>query len=212
MQTRGDRHLHAVHLARQLAALGARLKTIHYVTGLPPRQVQSLFFPDANAIPRGRAPDSAEWYHGANLILRIDACIIGAKYHQLRSQGLLPGAALVAAYGAYQGATPPPQRISLDRAFNLISYIEGIWLARAPTLVVLTCPDCGTEFLAAIGTVVHAGEHCPFCRLQARFAIDPRIQASYPTRLARERTAPLLEVLSRLHWPLHPADPETPMQ
>ena len=63
MPTRGDRHLRAVQLAKQLAALGARLKTIHLVTGIPPRQVQSLFFPDARTIPRGRAPDSAEWYH-----------------------------------------------------------------------------------------------------------------------------------------------------
>ncbi|TXT31891.1 MAG: hypothetical protein FD131_814 [Rhodocyclaceae bacterium] len=75
MLTRGDRHLHAMQQAKQLAALGARLKTIHIMTGMPPRQVQSLFFPDAHTIPRGRAPDSAEWYHGANLILRTDACL-----------------------------------------------------------------------------------------------------------------------------------------
>ena len=61
MPTRGDRHLRAMHLAKQLAALGARLKTIHLITGIPPRQVQSLFFPDPRSIPRGRAPDSAEW-------------------------------------------------------------------------------------------------------------------------------------------------------
>ncbi|MBL0285546.1 MAG: hypothetical protein IPQ01_17665 [Zoogloea sp.] len=60
MPTRGDRHLRAMQLAKQLAALGARLKTIHLITGIPPRQVQSLFFPDAHTIPRGRAPDSAD--------------------------------------------------------------------------------------------------------------------------------------------------------
>src|SRR5574338_634864 len=86
MPTRGDRHLRAIQLAKQLAALGARLKTIHLITGIPPRQVQALFFPDPRSIPRGRAPDSAEWYHGANLILRADACLIGAKYRQLRLQ------------------------------------------------------------------------------------------------------------------------------
>ena len=113
MPTRGDRHLRAVQLAKQLAALGARLKTIHLVTGIPPRQVQSLFFPDARTIPRGRAPDSAEWYHGANLILRSDACLIGARYRQLRNQGLASGEAMVFAYRAYQAATLPPYRISL---------------------------------------------------------------------------------------------------
>ena len=76
----------------------SRLKTIHAITGIPPRQVQRLFFPDARTIPRGRAPDSAEWYHGANLILRTDACLIGARYRQLRNQGLASGEALVFAY------------------------------------------------------------------------------------------------------------------
>src|SRR5574338_1631631 len=153
MPTRGDRHLRAIQLAKQLAALGARLKTIHLITGIPPRQVQALFFPDPRSIPRGRAPDSAEWYHGANLILRADACLIGARYRQLRNQGLSAGEALVFAYRAYQAATLPPYRIRLDRAFNLISYIDGIWLTNAPALSVLTCSRFGCEFIAAVGAV-----------------------------------------------------------
>ena len=35
MPTRGDRQLRAMQLAKQLAALGARLKTIHLITGMP---------------------------------------------------------------------------------------------------------------------------------------------------------------------------------
>ena len=186
MPTRGDRHLRAIQLAKQLAELGARLKTIHSITGLPPREVQRLFFADPRTIPRGRAPDSTEWYHNANLILRTDACLIGAKYRQLRGQGLSAGEALVFAYRTYQAATLPPYRISLDRAFNLVSYIDGIWLARSPTLSVLTCPGCGCEFLAAIGTAARAGENCPFCKLIERFPLDHRIQASYPAHPAVE--------------------------
>jgi len=210
MPTRGDRQLRATQLAKQLAALGARLKTIHIMTGLPPRQVQSLFFPDACTIPRGRAPDSAEWYHSANLILRTDACLIGAKYHQLRRQGLTAGEALVLAYRAYQAATLPPYRISLDRAFNLVSYLDGIWLARTPTLSILTCPGCGCEFIAAIGTVAHWGEACPFCKLLERFPMDHRIQASYPTYPAIgsiERQQGLLALFHKLSLD---AEGETP--
>ena len=170
----------------QFSGLGARLKTIHLITGIPPRQVQSLFFPDARTIPRGRAPDSAEWYHGANLILRTDACLIGARYRQLRNQGLAAGEALVFAYRAYQAATLPPYRISLDRAFNLVSYIDGIWLTNTPALSVLTCPRCGCEFIAAVGTMAHPGEACPFCKLLERFPLDHRIQAS--SRLAPPST------------------------
>ena len=199
MSNRGDRHLRAMQLAKQLAALGARLKTIHLITGIPPRQVQSLFFPDSRSIPRGRAPDSAEWYHGANLILRTDACLIGARYRQLRSQGLAAGEALVFAYRAYQTATVPPYRISLDRAFNLVSYIDGIWLASDPALSVLTCLKCGCEFIAAIGTVARPGEPCPFCKLLERFHRDHRIQASYPARPTQNMAERQLDMLALIH-------------
>ncbi|WP_407277584.1 FlhC family transcriptional regulator [Aromatoleum evansii] len=199
MPTRGDRHLRAIQLAKQLAALGARLKTIHLITGIPPRQVQALFFPDPRSIPRGRAPNSAEWYHGANLILRTDACLIGAKYRQLRVQGLTAGDALVLAYRAYQATTQPPHRISLDRAFNLVSYIDGIWLATAPTLSVLPCPSCGCEFIAAVGTVAQPDDACPFCKLLERFHLDPRIQASYPARATRDMTERQLGMLALFH-------------
>ncbi|MFY9326938.1 MAG: FlhC family transcriptional regulator [Georgfuchsia sp.] len=199
MPTRGDRHLRALQLAKQLATLGARLKTIHLITGMPPCQVQRLFFPDARTIPRGRAPNSAEWYHGANLILRTDACLIGAKYLQLRGQKLNAGESLVFAYRAYQAVTAQPCRISLDRAFNLVSCIEGIWLARASVLSVLTCPNCGCEFLAAVGTVAHQGAPCPFCKLLERFHVDPRIQASYPARDSIGMSGRQLGILALFH-------------
>jgi hypothetical protein len=210
MSTRGDRHLRAIHLAQQLAALGARLKTIHLITGIPPRQIQSLFFPDPRSIPRGRAPDSAEWYHGANLILRTDACLIGAKYHQLRVQGLTACDALILAYRAYRAATLPPHRISLDRAFSLVSYIDGIWLATAPTLSVLTCPSCGCEFIGALGTVARPGGSCPFCKLLERFQLDPRIRASYPARPVCDMTARQRGMLALLHLLSPGTDGDTP--
>ena len=199
MSTRGDRHLLAILLAKQLAGLGARLKTIHCITGIPPRELQRLFFADPRTIPRGRAPDSTEWYHSANLILRTDACLIGAKYRQLRVQGLSAAEALILAYRAYQAATLPPYRISLDRAFNLVSYIDGIWLTNAPALSVLTCSQCGCEFLAAVGTVAHRGESCPFCKLLERFHLDHRIQASYPARPALDMTERQLGMLALFH-------------
>lgn len=199
MPTRGDRHLSAIQRAKQLAALGARLRTIQFVTGIPPRQVQHLFFPNAETIPRGRAPDSAEWYHSANLILRTDACIVGAKYEQLRRQGLLAADALILAYQAYCAVTAEPHRISMDRAFNLVSHLAGIWLVRSPSLSLLTCPDCGCGFLAAVGTVARPGELCPFCKLVQRFQVDHRVQASYPMRPVPDITQLQLNMLSRFH-------------
>ena len=92
-----------------------------------------------------------------------------------------PGEALVFAYRAYQAATLPPYRISLDRAFNLVSYIDGIWLANAPALSVLTCPAAAASSLPR-SAPWHTRRACPFCKLLERFHLDHRIQASYPAR------------------------------
>jgi flagellar transcriptional activator FlhC len=212
MPTRGDRHLRAMQLAKQLAALGARLKTIHLITGIPPRQVQSLFFPDAHTIPRGRAPDSAEWYHGANLILRTDACLIGARYRQLRNQGLAAGEALVFAYRAYQAATLPPYRISLDRAFNLVSYIDGIWLASAPTLSVLTCPGCGCEFIAAVGTVAHPRRTLPLLQAAGTLSPGPSHPSVLPGSPALDMTERQLGMLALFHKLSPEAEGDSPSE
>ena len=66
MQTRVDRQLRALTLAKECAALGARVRTISHVSGMNPRDLLRLLFPDRQAVPRGRPPDSPEWYHGAN--------------------------------------------------------------------------------------------------------------------------------------------------
>jgi hypothetical protein len=146
MPTRGDRHLRAMQLAKQLAALGARLKTIHLITGIPPRQVQSLFFPDAHTIPRGRAPTRPSGTTAPTsscgptpASLAPDTASCATRTRHRRSLG--------SPYRAYQAATLPPYRISLDRAFNLVSYIDGIWLTNAPALSVLTCPGAAASSL-----------------------------------------------------------------
>lgn len=66
-------------LARDCATLGARIRTIHHLTGLRPRELLHLLFSGQALPPRGRAPDSREWYHGANLPHRIEASVIVAN-------------------------------------------------------------------------------------------------------------------------------------
>jgi len=78
MQSRVDRQLRALALAKACAACGARVRTIGHLTGLPPREALRLLFPDRMAVPRGRSPDSPEWYHGANLLHRAEASIVVA--------------------------------------------------------------------------------------------------------------------------------------
>jgi len=181
MPTRADRHLRTVKLAKDCAELGARVRTIHCLTGLPSREIQRLFFNDPQAIPRGRPPDSPEWYHSANLLYRTDASIFAALYRRLRQTGFGAGEALVGAYRQYRSMCQTPLRISFDRAFDLASHTDGIWIAKSPSFSVVTCPSCTSEFLAALGTTPSA-DACPFCKLVQRYGNDPRVQTSFPTR------------------------------
>jgi len=180
MLTRADRQLHALRLAKDCMELGARARTIHHVTGLPPRELQRLFFPDPKVTPRGRAPDSPEWYHSANLLYRAESSIFASIFRRLRVSGFAAGDTLVGAYRHYQTICQCPLRISFDRAFDLASHTDGIWLAKSSTFSVVTCPACGSEFLAAAGTVASTNENCPFCRLVDRYDTDQRVQISFP--------------------------------
>lgn len=179
MPTRADRHLRIVRLAKDCAELGARVRTIHSMTGLPPREIQRLFFADPHAIPRGRPPDSPEWYHSANLLFRTDASIVATTYRRLRQAGFGPEDALVGAYRHYRTVCHAPYRISFDRAFDLASHTDGIWIAKSPSFSVVTCPSCASEFLATLGTVPRS-DACPFCKLVQRYGNDPRVQTSFP--------------------------------
>lgn len=180
MPTRADRHVGAILLAQQCADLGARCRTIHLITGLKPRELQWLFFTDPQATPRGRAPDSPEWYHSANLLHRAEASIFGSVYRRLRDNGFGAGEALVSAYRSYRSICQCPYRISFDRAFDLASHTDGIWLARGPAFSVAVCATCSSQFLAAFGTVAARSDDCPFCRLLQRFDTDPRLQRLFP--------------------------------
>jgi flagellar transcriptional activator FlhC len=151
---------------------------------MPTRELQRLFFADARFARRGRAPDSPEWYHGANLLHRSEASIFVSIYRRLRSGGFAAADSLVAAYRHYQSLSQPPHRISFDRAFDLASHVDGIWAAGAVALSLVPCAACGSEHLAAVGPIAAACEHCPFCRLLQRYPCDRRLQTSFPSRPA----------------------------
>ena len=91
-----ERHIRALGLAKECAALGARIRTIEYVTGLAHGEIGRLFFPDRASAPRGRAPDSPDWYHNANLLNRAEASILVSIYRRIRKLGFDPAEALQA--------------------------------------------------------------------------------------------------------------------
>lgn len=193
--------MRALRLAQACSELGARARTMHYVTGLSARELQRLFFADPGLAPRGRAPDSHEWYHGANLLKRAEASIFLSTYRRLRSGGFAPPESLVAACRQYRSICQPPYRISFDRAFDLASHLDGIWVTGSAELSLVACPSCGSEYIASLGTIAVSNEHCPFCRLLLRYASDRRLQTSFPSRPLRDAMALQPTIAAMVHGP-----------
>lgn len=179
---RAERHIQALNLAKECAELGARFRTIVFVTGLTQRTLHDLFFQDGNTTPRGRAPDSPDWYHSANLLNRVEASIVVSLYRRIRNLGFGPPHALTHGYRQYREACDHHPRISFDRAFDLVSHVDGIWLSKVINLSLLSCPACSSHYVAAVGAEPISNRECPFCRLVSRYERDPRIQAAFPVR------------------------------
>jgi flagellar transcriptional activator FlhC len=180
MPTPTKRHLRALQLAQTCAELGARVRTIGYLTRLPHRELVRLFFADPQAIPRGRPPDSPEWYHSANVLFRAAASVFAVRYHRLRQGKFPPTEALISSYRHYLRLCENERRISFDRAFDLASHMDGIWIADSKRFSVAVCPNCGSEHLTAIGGSHIQSNGCPFCKIIQRFRADPRVQTSFP--------------------------------
>ncbi len=207
MPTRADHQLRTIRMAKDCRDLGARSRTIHLVTGLPTRELHRLLFPDSRATPRGRAPDSPEWYHGANLLYRAESSIFASIYRRLRDSGFGAGETLVGAYRHYQSICKCPSRISFDRAFGLASHTDGIWLAKCTAFSVVTCPICSSEHLAATGTVASAKSRCPFCPLVLGFTRHRRLQNAFPLHSLGDPLLVQLHMMA-LAFPDHHGDAE----
>jgi len=182
MQSRVDQQIRALTLAKGCAAEGARVRTISHLTGMNPRDVLRLLFPDRESVPRGRSPDSPEWYHGTNLLNRAEASIVMAIFRRLRCADCHAGESLLGAYRHYVGVCQPPHRISFDRAFDLAAHTDGLWVTKTQSFSLVRCPTCHSEFLAAFGSAARSNEHCPFCKLVRRYGTDARLQSSFATR------------------------------
>lgn len=187
--SQAERHIRALALAKECVALGARIRTVGYVTGLPHGQLTYLFFAGRTLAQRGRAPDSPEWYHSANLLNRTDASIFISIYRRIRELGFGPTEALVAGYRHYLEVCHSHSRINFDRAFDLASHMDGLWTVRIPSFSLVTCPVCASQYVTSIGATPVTNHECPFCKLVKRFQKDPRLRASFPANALPDITA-----------------------
>jgi len=183
MQTKFvERHIRSLSIAKTCADLGARIRTIVYITGLDHKELVRLFFVDEHSAPRGRPPDSSEWYHQASLIEKVEAAIVVVVYCRMRALGFGPADALVGGFKHYREQCAQTPRISFDRAFDLVCHTHGIWLTDRPHLAVATCPCCKSRYLTGLGEPATQRHACPFCKLIKRYRSDKRVQATFPPR------------------------------
>lgn len=137
-----DRHIRSLSRARACAALGARIKTITHITGLSHCELVRLFFIDEKSAPRGRPPDSPDWYHQANLIEKVEASVFAVIFSRIQELGFGPADSLIGAYSAYLGHCAREPRVSFDRAFDLVCHIHGLWTRTSPQLSLNACSTC----------------------------------------------------------------------
>jgi flagellar transcriptional activator FlhC len=175
-------HIKSLCLAKMCAEFGARIKTIAHITGLEHKELVRLFFVDANSAPRGRPPDSPEWYHQANLIEKVETSIFASIFAKVNSLGFGPADSLIGAYKVYREHCAHAPRVSFDRAFDLVCHLKGIWTRRQPQLAISVCAHCRSQYVAALGDRTLAAPGCPFCKLVKRYQCDRRIQESFPVR------------------------------
>jgi flagellar transcriptional activator FlhC len=178
-----ERHIRSLSIAKTCADLGARIRTIAYITGLEHNELVRLLFVDKHTAPRGRPPDSPEWYHQkANLIAKVEAAMFVAVYCRMRNLGFGPTDALVGGFRHYREQCEKTPRISFDRAFDLVCHTQGIWTVDRPQLALATCPRCQSQHLTCLGERPGYHRACPFCQLVKRYWSDKRVQATFPPR------------------------------
>jgi hypothetical protein len=181
MTSHVERHIHALELAKQCVALGANIRTTNHLTNLTHGQLTDLFFSDNVKPPRGRPPESPDWwYHATNLVNQTEASIFVSIFRRIRELGFGPADALVAGYKHYLSVCHTDPRISFDRAFDLASNMDGLWTVRAPSFSLATCPVCTSQYVTTLSAPSAKPDECPFCKLVTRYRRDPRIQKSFP--------------------------------
>lgn len=175
--------LRALETARECAALGARMATIAYLTGLSPHYILHHVYSEARPAPRGRPRCFEEFYFRANARLQAEASLLAAHYRRLRGEGFVAAAALVCAF-RHLRSTAPAGVLLFDEGFFLVSRLDGIWATRDRSLDLVQCAHCQRPHLVALGST--ARDRCPFCRADWT-------RRAAPSRPMRAAAAPVRE-------------------
>jgi len=173
-------------LAREAIELGARVSIAAAFTGLPKYEVQRLFCDtETPGVSSGRQPWSAGWYLTESVVVEIQAAYFYACFRQIRELGYPAADALVSGYKNYRRNFGHDPRLSFDRAFELITHVEGLWSTKPPCLMTVVCHACkSTRLMLRADEPVGTGE-CPFCKV-ARTRNAWMLKTLVPSQSAEE--------------------------
>lgn len=181
MVSRSANSLRALETARQCAMLGARHRTIAYITGLTPGYIARAVYCEQYPAPIGRPQYSEDFLFKTTRRLQAEACFLAGHYRRLTGDGFLPADALITAYRHHR-ATQPASALGFDQAFFLVCRLDGIWAATKSVLGFVDCSNCNSAYLAAHGMAKR--DSCPVCRTDWGLVARARTSAAAPPRLA----------------------------
>jgi flagellar transcriptional activator FlhC len=176
-----DQHWAMLCWSRLALSLGARMSVVEKVTGIDRSELIRIFTePKEHRKSCGNSPKSIGWFIRANLLVTIQTAHFYAIFSQLRDAGILPAEALIKAYEKYFQNFEHDVRLSFDRAFQLVSLVDGYWTKGTPLLQKSVCNRCGALYL-----VERRGESsvkdCPLCELSSRYARSVRLSRTVPS-------------------------------
>ncbi len=156
-----DTRIRSLETARECVRLGARQRTIAWLTGLPTSFIFHNIYDAEHLPPRGRPPFAEDFIFRSSLRVQAEVGMFAAKYRLLTAEGIAPAQALITAFRHYRSVIRQPS-FSFDEAFFVVSNLDGIWAATTRTLELGACRRCSCLHLLPHGAAPAAG--CPFCR------------------------------------------------
>lgn len=157
--------------AKRALQLGARLKVVEKITGVERSELLRLFF--SKGEPRkspGASPASAEWFQHVSIPRAVHVAAFYARFDKLRASGHNAAISLIKAYELYLRAHGRDVKhvISFDRAFDLVTHVDGIWTEQTPELEAVLCARCESLFITTPGIRRLQAKECPICKVTRR--------------------------------------------
>jgi Flagellar transcriptional activator (FlhC) len=172
-----DARIRSLETARECVRLGARQRTIAWLTGLPTSFIFHNVYDAEHLPPRGRPPYADDFIFRASLRVQAEVGVFAAKYRRLTAEGIPPAQALITAFRHCRAVIRRPS-FSFDEAFFVVSNLDGIWAATSRTLDLGACRRCGCLHLLPHGAAP-AVAGCPYCRPHRTERIPARPHPSH---------------------------------